>query len=330
MKTNLIVGIDVSKDDLDYAEKSLSESVKMYAGQGKISNTVSKIKKYLSQYDPLSVRIVLEPTGTYSNKLQTVLDQMGFQYHCVNPKKSHHYALSKGIINKTDDQAARMLAEMGQVLDLPIYVASSQSYQQRKQLLKAIAGLEDEVRRYKNKLHALTQLAQSNEVLEQMCIEMIASFCKQKKILEKEIKQLDDQEFAKKKELATSVKGVGDLTATWLLTITNGLENFEKDKQVIKFLGLAPGSHRSGSSVNKKSGINKGCAGKIRGLLYMASQSAIRFNPACKALYERLRAKGKNYYQAIVAVMCKLIKQVFAVVKSGKTYDEKYHLKFQK
>lgn len=330
MKTNLIVGIDVSKDILDFAEKSIFESVKKYVSEGSIKNTIGKIKNFLSNYDSSTVRIVLEPTGTYSDKLQTLLDKMGFEYHCVNPKQSHHYALSKGIINKTDGQAARMLAEMGQVLELPIYRPPSKAYKHRKELLKAIAGIEDEQRRYKNKLHALKQLAEPNEVIATMYEELITTFENQKAILEKELREIDDVEFESKKVLATSVNGIGDLTASWLLTITNGFNNFDKDKQVIKFLGLAPGSHRSGSSVNKKSGINKGCTGKIRGLLYMACQSAIRFNPACKELYERLRAKGKNFYQAMVAVMCKLVKQVFAIVKSGIKYDKEYHLKFQK
>ena len=50
----------------------------------------------------------------------------------------------------------------------------------------------------------------------------------------------------------------------------------------------------------------------------MAARSAIRYNHACKELYERLRAKGKPYKKAIVAVMNKLVKQVFGVVNATK------------
>jgi hypothetical protein len=39
-------------------------------------------------------------------------------------------------------------------------------------------------------------------------------------------------------------------------------------------------------------------------------------NPACKALYERLKANGKTGKQALIAVMNKLLKQVFAVAKT--------------
>ena len=46
--------------------------------------------------------------------------------------------------------------------------------------------------------------------------------------------------------------------------------------------------------------------------------NAIKTNPTCKALYERLRANGKTGKQALIAVCNKLLKQVFAVVRKSK------------
>jgi transposase len=91
--------------------------------------------------------------------------------------------------------------------------------------------------------------------------------------------------------------------------------------QVIKFCGLAPGRHQSGSSVQTNRGVSKQSTVKLRAVLYCGARSAIRYNKACKDLYERLRAKGKLYYKAMVAVMAKMLKQVFAVVKSGVPFD---------
>ena len=56
----------------------------------------------------------------------------------------------------------------------------------------------------------------------------------------------------------------------------------------------------------------------------MASRAARKYNAPCKALYERLRAKGKPHKVAIIAIVNKLIKQVFALVKSGSVYDPMY------
>ena len=52
--------------------------------------------------------------------------------------------------------------------------------------------------------------------------------------------------------------------------------------------------------------------------------NAIKTNNACKALYERLKANGKNGKQALIAVCNKLLKQVFAVVKNNTLYQPNY------
>jgi len=52
--------------------------------------------------------------------------------------------------------------------------------------------------------------------------------------------------------------------------------------------------------------------------------SAIKYNRACKALYDRLRKAGKSGYVALIAVCHKLIRQVFAVVKNGIPFDNEY------
>ena len=59
---------------------------------------------------------------------------------------------------------------------------------------------------------------------------------------------------------------------------------------------------------------------QLRALLYMAAMSASKYNAECKLLYERLVERGKSAKQALMAVVNKLIRQVFAVVKSKQPY----------
>ncbi|EDM42805.1 hypothetical protein SCB49_14815, partial [unidentified eubacterium SCB49] len=63
---------------------------------------------------------------------------------------------------------------------------------------------------------------------------------------------------------------------------------------------------------------------KLRNLLFMCSFNACKYNQACKALYDRLVAKGKSKKLALIAVCNKLLKQAFAIAKSGLTYDNNY------
>jgi len=62
-------------------------------------------------------------------------------------------------------------------------------------------------------------------------------------------------------------------------------------------------------------------SGLIRRLLFRCSFSAKRVNTACKALYDRLLAKGKKSKLALIAVCNKLRNQTCAIIKSGLPYQ---------
>ena len=67
--------------------------------------------------------------------------------------------------------------------------------------------------------------------------------------------------------------------------------------------------------------------GLIRGKLFMCSFSAKKTNVACAALFDRLVAKGKNKKLALIAVCNKLLKQAFAIIKSGVPYQADFRSK---
>jgi len=52
--------------------------------------------------------------------------------------------------------------------------------------------------------------------------------------------------------------------------------------------------------------------------------NACKSNKACKDLYDRITAKGKSKKLALVAVANKLIKQSFAIARSGLVYDPEF------
>ena len=93
-------------------------------------------------------------------------------------------------------------------------------------------------------------------------------------------------------------------------------------------VGTAPREFRSGSSVRGKVRICKMGGKDIRSVMYLGAMSAAIYNPACKALYGRLTAKGKNGKLAMIAVVNKLLKQCFAIAKSGKKFDREYAMNF--
>ena len=56
----------------------------------------------------------------------------------------------------------------------------------------------------------------------------------------------------------------------------------------------------------------------------MCSFNACKTNKACRELYQRIIVKGKSKKLALIAVANELIKQAFAIAKSGLVYDENY------
>jgi len=322
---NLVVGIDVSKSSLDFAEYKKTKSA--ITRQGAWSNTVKTIQEKLSKYDRETTLIVFEPTGSYSDKLLCCCEEMGFKFSLVNPNKSSNYAKYQGITTQTDAQAARMLAEMGSKEDLVLYQPCSHQNRERKSLMRHLCSLEVDRRRVLNRIHAEEQKKYPSKKLLSSQNRVLKTLDSEIETVSQTIKSIKEESYEAKKKKGKTVVGIGDKAADWLLTLTNGLTNFKSSGAVKKFLGIVPHTHNSGTSVRKSLGITKAGPGKVRAVLYMAALSAKKHNKACKSLYNRLRERGKCHYKAIVAVMGKLVTQFYAVVTSDVDFDNDYHLK---
>ena len=132
------------------------------------------------------------------------------------------------------------------------------------------------------------------------------------------------EEHQKELSLLTSIPSIGSKTALALIVFTDGFQRFDSAKELCSYAGITPIIRESGSSIKGKPRISKIGNTKLRNLLFMCSFNAYKYNKACKALYERLVAKGKSKKLALIAVCNKLLKQAFAIVKSGLPYDENF------
>ncbi|MFD2727823.1 IS110 family transposase, partial [Hyunsoonleella rubra] len=149
------------------------------------------------------------------------------------------------------------------------------------------------------------------------------------KQLDKEIKAIEARILSLVKEdqqhqlsLLTSIPGIGQKTALFLMVITDGFSKFENAGQLCSYAGITPTIRESGSSVRGRARISKVGNRKLRNLLFLCSFNACRHNKACRALYERIVNKGKSKKLALIAVANKLLKQCFAIARSGRPYDE--------
>ncbi len=87
------------------------------------------------------------------------------------------------------------------------------------------------------------------------------------------------------------------------------------------FAGLTPQEYQSGTSVRGRTRLCKIGNPHLRKAFYFPIFESIRRCPQIQAFRERLLEAGKNKMQVVGAVMHKLIRVVYGVLKSGQPFD---------
>ena len=130
----------------------------------------------------------------------------------------------------------------------------------------------------------------------------------------------NDNQLKKYCEMATSIPGVGKILAIKLMVYTQLFTRFESVRQLACYCGVAPFEHRSGTSINGKTGISKYANMDLKSTLHLASLSAIQHNPDLKAYYHRKVSEGKSKMCVINAVRNKLLSRIIAVINRQTPY----------
>jgi transposase len=109
------------------------------------------------------------------------------------------------------------------------------------------------------------------------------------------------------------VPGVGPVLSATLTAFLPELGQLNR-KQIAALVGVAPLNNDSGQKSGKRS--TWGGRAPVRAVLYMAAQTASRYNAPLASFYQRLLSKGKTPKLALVAVMRKLLTVLNAIARS--------------
>ena len=312
MKTKIkkIVGIDVSKLTID-----VYDGKKNYHFKNNYEGFKQLLKTTEGHY-------VMEATGSYHVQLASYLFEKVQTVSVVNPLSVKRFSQMKFIRAKTDKQDAAMIFEYGQIMELELWKAPKEYIVKIKQIFTATDLMLKHQSAYNNQLEAFAQM----KIIDGL---VIATIKEQLTVLKKSIKVLENKAeelvLENAKELYQKLKtipSIGRKTAILLIAITNEFKNFENSKQLASYIGICPRIYQSGTSVNGRGKICKMGNGQIRHTLFMCSLTASRYNLGCKEMFERLTLNGKPKKVALVAVMNKLIKQVFAIGTKLENYNE--------
>ena len=317
-----VIGIDISKK---YFDADILDNVKRF------DNNPKGFTKLLHTL-PSHSHCVMESTSTYGNKLSYALHEAGHVVYIVNPLQVSSFAKMKLSKVKTDKSDAKLITEFARMnlTDLKPYDFPSQSIQSAKQIETLLSELKTQRTSLINQLEALVHNHFVSAEVEN-CLKNAIQYFDQEisKLVEKEKHYIDKENKEKREKIAT-IPGVGDATACMLIAVTNSFTNFKSSKQLSSYFGCCPRVRQSGSSIKARGILSKIGMSRIRTQLYMCAVSAKKCNESCKALYERLLAKGKPVKVALMAVVNKLIRQIYAIISKNESFVKNYKKEFAK
>ena len=129
-----------------------------------------------------------------------------------------------------------------------------------------------------------------------------------------------------------TIPGIGEVTAAVLTAYILDIKRFATPNKLVAYFGVMPIEASSGvdrdGQPRKSRRIVMSRRGNdlVRRYLWMAALSAVRFNPAVRALYRRVVAKHPDHKAiAIGHAMRKLLHLVFAVWTRDTPFDPKHH-----
>jgi transposase len=269
---------------------------------------------WLSQHRATKTQAGLEATGTYGVLLLWHLHTRGHTVHQLNPRRVKDYARSQGRRVKTDATDAAVITA---------YLKASEDLQPWQPASQALIDLQALVRRRAQVITCLN--AERNRKGKDTSKVVTASLERQIKHLKAEAARLDKDiethvlkhtALQKSVRLLRSIDGVGRLVAVTILAEVPQISAFERARDVAAFAGLTPSLSQSGTSVRRRGHMTKEGSALLRKMLYMAALQAVkRANNAFHACYQSFVERGKAKMCALGAIMHKIIRVAFGVLK---------------
>lgn len=315
--SSVTVGIDVAKAHVDVCVLDANGAVQRFA------NDADGYSVLAASLQPLQVGlVVMEATGGYEATLACALQAAGLPVAVVNPRQARDFAKSMGRLAKTDAVDARMLAELAAVLvrrdDLARFLRPLADERQqwlaalvtrRRQLLTMLNSERQRLQITPKKLHPSIEA-------------IVAAIKAQLDDLEEQMVGHVREHFGELDRLLQSAAGIGPVASATLIAELPELGRLNR-REIAALVGVAPMANDSGGSKGRRR--VQGGRFEIRRVLYMAALTAVRYNPAIRSFYERLKAAGKLPKVALVACMRKLLTTLNAMVRTGKAWDKSLH-----
>jgi transposase len=314
------LGIDLSKDTFHACLLSdRGEAKKLFPNSAK---GFEQLTSWLKNRQAADVHICMEATGAYWEALALHLYGLEHKVSVINPARIKAFAQSELLRTKTDAVDAALIARFCKSQSPERWIPPSPEIR----VLQALTRHYEHLKTTRAHQSVYAQTADAPTVVRSSMQEVIATLDAQIAEVEREIRQhFDDHpDLKRKRDLLTSIPGVGETTAGTLLAEIPHIDRFESAKAVAAFAGLSPRHRLSGTSIHGRPRMCKTGNSRLRKALYMPAMVALRFNPTLRIFAERLSSAGKHKLLIIGAVMRKLLVLAYGILRSGVPFDANY------
>jgi transposase len=305
------VGIDVSKSTLDVCLLPGGQTLTPANDEQGIAQLVATLKRH-----PVAL-VLLEATGRYERQVASELLEAGLNVAVVNPRQARDFARALGKLAKTDRIDARTLAEFARL-----------GHARRCEKRPGNRPLLDDLvtrRRQVTQMMAMEKTRQQvpqDKATRAMIARVIRVLEQQRQDLDRRIAELieSDDDWRNKRELLSTVPGIGQTTASQLVAGLPELGRLNR-RQIAALVGVAPVNRDSGTRRGQRTTFGGRAA--VRCALYMSAVTAMRCNPLIRPFADRLRAAGKPFKLVVVAAIRKLLTILNIMLRDNQPWNPK-------
>jgi len=303
------VGIDTGQARLDFHVRPTGE----YFSYPNTPKEALEAARRLAKLKP--ARVLIEATGRLENNFVQAAGKVGLPLVVCNPNQVRNFAKSIGRVAKTDKLDAGDIAHFGDALKPRLTLVKSAKLQEISDLIAVRSQCLDMSTMQKNRLTRMPKKVHGpiRRILKSIQDEVAK--------IDQQLDKLIDgcSEWAEKRDLLLSAKGVGKVLAFTLLSELPELGQLNR-KEIAALVGVAPMNHDSGKLEGRRR--IRGGRHKVRTVLFVSIMSAIQCHPKLKPMYERMVATGKPKKVAMVACMRKQLTILNVMMKNGEHWQE--------
>lgn len=305
----LFVGLDVAKDHLDVHARPSGDAFGVSHNEAGLMELVARLRAMGPWL------IVLEATGGYEATVAATLASAGLPVAVVNPRQIRDFARATGTLAKTDALDAQIIARFAEAVRPAVRPLPADHAQRlgelvaRRRQLVDMLGAEANRRRLlrdrtlQRRLDAhLTWLERALRDLETDLHDTIRS----------------SPAWHETENLLRSVPGVGPITASTLIAELPELGQLDR-RQIAALVGVAPFNRDSGTLRGRR--MIQGGRRPVQRVLYMATLTATRHNPALVTFYQRLRTTGHPKKVALITALRKLLTILNAILRDRRPWQ---------